>query len=423
MGGMAATLGVLASGEAMASVHDGALLASIPSRHRKVASAPKVTTQTTTRDLPVEEDQSGTAISLFLGAGGSYYSVVSRGANGGEPDKSGMGYQGKAGLTLYNRSLALELNAGWMRSSVASKQASVATVGNTTSTTSVQVDTQVGMVEFSPRFRLGEHFELGPSAGVFFGANASFGATASQPDSPVMGGLKAAATWQTRELHFRVVAQAQTSLTIPERRVMMGSLGLEIGLPLLKGKTIVRETQVREVEERHSVEYVETEVPVIQKVEVVKEVLREVVLFSFDDQVVHFEFDRARLSPGSDEFVSRLGAYLGQNPDLWESLRIEGHTDSVGTPEYNVRLSEARATAVRQVLARSGVAEDKIASRGLGMASPLDRGPSDLSRARNRRVEFSFTGVKDAKALRDAINRIRFETAMPATCRGDGRCR
>jgi outer membrane protein OmpA-like peptidoglycan-associated protein len=390
-------------------------------RSRRVASEPKITTQTTTRDLTQDEDQSGTGLALFLGAGASYYSIVSQ-SPGTESNKSGLGYQGKAGLTLYSRLLALELDAGWMQSSVTSTNNVVSVVGNTTSVTQAQVDTRAGLVEFSPRLRFGEHFELGPSAGVLFGTNASFGTTTAQPDSPILGGLKAAMTWQTRELHFRIVAQAQSSLTIPERRVLMGSLGLELGLPLLRGKTVVRETEVHEVQENNSVEYVETEVPVVQKVEVVKEVVKEVVLFSFDDQIVHFEFDRAQLAKGSSEFVERLGRFLASNPQLWSSLKIEGHTDTRGTADYNLKLSENRAQAVRQTLAQTGVPDDRMVSRGMGLTSPLDANVSDLSHARNRRVELSFTGVSDTRALRDGINRIRFETTMPSTC-ADGHCR
>lgn len=390
-------------------------------RTRRVASVPTVTTERTTRDLPVDEDQSGTGLSLFLGAGGTYYSVIAQNPQL-ESSKTGSGFQGKAGLNFFTRSLALELDAGWLQSTVNSSSNLTQVQGNTTSNTSSQVITRAGIVEFSPRYRFGDHFEAGPVAGVLFGTNASFGDTVMQPNSPILAGLKMAVAWQTHDLHFRVVGEATSTLTIPERQVLMGSLGLEIGLPLIKGKTIVRETEVKQVEHHEEIEYVETEVPVIQKVEVVKEVIREVVLFSFDDQVVHFEFDRAQLTPGSREFVRRLGGYLAGNPQLWSSLRIDGHTDSRGTPDYNQRLSEARAAAVREELVRAGIPAVKLASRGFGLTSPIDRGPSDVSRARNRRVELSFNDVNDAKALRDAINRIRFETAMPHTCEG-GRCR
>jgi OOP family OmpA-OmpF porin len=146
------------------------------------------------------------------------------------------------------------------------------------------------------------------------------------------------------------------------------------------------------------------------------------VLFSFDDQVVHFEFDRSQMTAASMEFVSKLGRFLASNPELWQSLKVEGHTDSRGTADYNLKLSEARAAQVRETLAQAGVPADRLVSRGMGLSSPIDRGPSDVSQARNRRVELSFVGVSDTKALRDAINRIRFETAIPQTC-ADGRCR
>src|SRR4051794_36119524 len=88
-------------------------------RTRRVAAEPKITTQTVSRDLPVEEDQSGTALALYLGAGGTYYSILSQNPQL-ETNKAGVGYQGRGGLTFYSRSLALELGAGWMQSSVSS---------------------------------------------------------------------------------------------------------------------------------------------------------------------------------------------------------------------------------------------------------------------------------------------------------------
>ncbi len=280
--------------------------------------------------------------------------------------------------------------------------------------------TRAGFAEFSPRLRLGKHFEIGPSAGVIFGTNASFGETGASSASPVLAGLKLAFDWQTRDLHFRLVGQGQQSLTIPERRVMMASVGLEIGIPLMRGQTVVRETQVKEVRQQRETEYVETEIvrKEIEKVEVVKEVL----LFSFDDQIVHFEYDRAELAESSREFLKNLGEFLASHPGLWEGLKIEGHTDTRGTPEYNQKLSDERAQAVLAVLAQAGVDSERMSASGVGLNSPLDRGPSDISHARNRRVEMSFTQVTDARALRDGINRIRFSTLVPMTCLR-GRCR
>ena len=126
--------------------------------------------------------------------------------------------------------------------------------------------------------------------------------------------------------------------------------------------------------------------------------------------------------PASQEFVSRLGRFLASNPQLWSSLKVEGHTDSRGTPEYNLKLSEARAAEVGRILTQAGIPQSRMFSRGIGLAYPIDRGPSDISQARNRRVELSFVGVSDARILRDAINRIRFETTIPRTCDG-GHCK
>jgi outer membrane protein OmpA-like peptidoglycan-associated protein len=391
-------------------------------RGRRVAHQPKYTFQTSSQERIEGSEQTGTGLAVYLGAGASYYSVLSQDTTQ-EANKFGPGFQGRAGLVLTTRSLAFELGTGWVKSVVTSGTQTQVT-GTTTQTQSSRVETRAGIVEFSPRLRLGEHFEIGPSAGVLIGTETAFGESTSRDTTTILGGLKAAATWKTDDLHFRLVGQAQSSLFLQGRQVLIGSLGLEIGLPLVGGKTRVRETQVHQIEEREAVEYLETEVqvPVVEKVEVVKEVIREVVLFSFDDQIVHFEFDRAELTPESRRFISRLGSFLAEHPELWASLKVEGHTDNRGTREYNQRLSEGRAAAVVAALESAGVPAGKLESRGMGLSSPLDRGPSDVSYARNRRVELSFSAVTDARALRDGINRIRFETSIPRTC-SRGRCR
>jgi outer membrane protein OmpA-like peptidoglycan-associated protein len=380
---------------------------------RRVASEPRLSFETRTEERVDESDQSGTGLSVYLGGGASYFSVLPQSAS--EAAKSGPGFQGRASLVLFTRRLALELGTGWLESSVTSATSTTVS-GSSVATQSSRIDTRAGIVEFSPRLRFAEHYEIGPSAGVLIGTKTGFGESSAPDATTVLGGIKAAADWRLDSFHVRVIGQASSSLFLPGRQVIIGSLGIELGLPLVSGKTRVRETAVHQLEEREAVEYVE-----VPK-EIVKEVVKEVVLFSFDDQVVHFEFDRAELTPASKQFVGKLGSFLASRPELWSGLKIEGHTDTRGTADYNQRLSERRASAVVAALVDAGVPADRLSSRGMGLSSPLDRGPSDISRARNRRVELSFADVTDARALRDGIDRIRFETVVPETCRGE-RCR
>ncbi len=111
---------------------------------------------------------------------------------------------------------------------------------------------------------------------------------------------------------------------------------------------------------------------------------------SGDEQVelpgVYFEFASARLRPESDAALAEIAAVLRRHPD-WK-VRLEGHTDSVGSAESNLRLSRARAGAVRQaVVERLGTGEDRLQAEGFGQTRPRENNDTPESRARNRRVE------------------------------------
>jgi OOP family OmpA-OmpF porin len=73
----------------------------------------------------------------------------------------------------------------------------------------------------------------------------------------------------------------------------------------------------------------------------------------------------------------------------WPEVRVEvaGHTDSIGTEEYNEDLSYRRARAVKDYLVSEGVAADRMDVRGFGESRPIADNASEDGRAKNRRVE------------------------------------
>jgi len=100
---------------------------------------------------------------------------------------------------------------------------------------------------------------------------------------------------------------------------------------------------------------------------------------------VEFDFDSARLRNTDASRLDEAVAFLNQYPNA--VVTIEGHTDSKGSDEYNQRLSEARAEAVRLYLIKSGgIAADRVRSVGMGEMSPIADNSTDEGRQRNRRV-------------------------------------
>jgi outer membrane protein OmpA-like peptidoglycan-associated protein len=73
-------------------------------------------------------------------------------------------------------------------------------------------------------------------------------------------------------------------------------------------------------------------------------------------------------------------------------LQVEGHTDSIGSDDYNQQLSEARAEAVRQYLIQQGIAAPQITARGMGKTEPIATNDTPEGRQQNRRVELVLSG-------------------------------
>ena len=104
---------------------------------------------------------------------------------------------------------------------------------------------------------------------------------------------------------------------------------------------------------------------------------------------VLFDTGRAELKPGGMRTVQKLADVLNRNPQ--RRIIIEGFTDSVGGESYNLQLSERRADAVRAELIVSGVAPERISTRGYGKSFPVASNDTSVGRQLNRRVEVVFS--------------------------------
>jgi outer membrane protein OmpA-like peptidoglycan-associated protein len=103
-------------------------------------------------------------------------------------------------------------------------------------------------------------------------------------------------------------------------------------------------------------------------------------------------FDTASytLKPGAREMLAKISGILLAHSGL--NLQIEGHTDSVGGDEFNQRLSERRAEAVRDFLSDQGVPAGSVTARGFGKTQPVATNDTPEGRQRNRRVEIVVSG-------------------------------
>jgi outer membrane protein OmpA-like peptidoglycan-associated protein len=103
-------------------------------------------------------------------------------------------------------------------------------------------------------------------------------------------------------------------------------------------------------------------------------------------------FDTAKytLRPGAREKLAKVAGIILSHPGLL--IEVEGHTDSVGGDEYNMRLSENRATAVRDYLVAQGINASNVGAQGFGKTMPVADNSTAAGRQMNRRVELVVSG-------------------------------
>ena len=109
---------------------------------------------------------------------------------------------------------------------------------------------------------------------------------------------------------------------------------------------------------------------------------------------VLFDFNQATLKPGAREKLSKLAGILVAYPGSYR-MQIEGHTDSVGSQDYNQKLSEDRAEAVHAYLIQAALPADRmLAVRGFGKVRPVATNDTPEGRQTNRRVEIVISDTE-----------------------------
>lgn len=101
---------------------------------------------------------------------------------------------------------------------------------------------------------------------------------------------------------------------------------------------------------------------------------------------IKFDVNKSVLKPESITTIKQVKDYLDKNPTI--KLEINGHTDSDGTDEANLILSQQRANAVKSQLASMGIDMNRLTTKGCGESQPIDKNSTPESKANNRRVEF-----------------------------------
>jgi outer membrane protein OmpA-like peptidoglycan-associated protein len=107
---------------------------------------------------------------------------------------------------------------------------------------------------------------------------------------------------------------------------------------------------------------------------------------------ITFDFNKTTIRPDSDAALQQITALLQADPPL--KIEVQGHTDNVGGDDYNQKLSQGRADAVKAWLVAHAIPAERITTRGYGRQQPVAGNDTDEGRARNRRVEIAKADCK-----------------------------
>jgi outer membrane protein OmpA-like peptidoglycan-associated protein len=103
---------------------------------------------------------------------------------------------------------------------------------------------------------------------------------------------------------------------------------------------------------------------------------------------IFFDYNESTLKPESFLELDRLYNVLSSNSDI--NVEISGHTDNVGSDEYNIKLSQSRSEAVKEYLVKKGINTNRIISKGYGKSNPVATNDTEEGKQLNRRVEFKI---------------------------------
>jgi len=104
---------------------------------------------------------------------------------------------------------------------------------------------------------------------------------------------------------------------------------------------------------------------------------------------IQFALNKAEILSVSFPLLDEVAKVMRDNPHV-KQIAVEGHASPEGGDEYNLKLSQARAEAVRSYLVQKGVAAERLTAKGYGSSRPIAKNDTEQGREKNRRVEFNI---------------------------------
>lgn len=304
---------------------------------------------------------------LWLGASGGYTHIVPDGS--GQTSKNGYHLFLSASADVIRDDWVFAVSGGMFYGRVYSDGERNFATDNpdvVREQRNLRIETRAGAGALAARYRLWEgHLEAGLILRSLFGSSLSFSQDKDNGASKWLVGPQLVLKSDPRDSWMQSMdLSLTTDLNIPDRRIYLLTLGAAIGRtwPVIRPAEPVAAAPV--APERY------------------EEILA--------DKVINFPSASSQLQEPALSFLREFGQFLNQHPEHWQSMTVEGHTDKKGKLEYNMKLSQDRADAVRQAILDQGVVQTKVLAHGFGPTRPLKDGDSPEILALNRRVVMVF---------------------------------
>ena len=122
-----------------------------------------------------------------------------------------------------------------------------------------------------------------------------------------------------------------------------------------------------------------------------------------NENAVRFDTNKSTLTATAKTNLDKLIPVFKEYADT--NIMIYGYTDSTGSAEYNLKLSQERATSVKNYLVSKGLASTRFSTSGMGIADPIATNDTPEGRSQNRRVEFAITA--NEKMIQEAKSEVK----------------
>ena len=307
----------------------------------------------------------------FYGGGFGLSSLETRFQNEflDEPDRIGYRISLDLPPSYYTENWVFDLGPGWLHTRFEDKSSSGTLIRLRTNTFFVEGGTRY---RITPEWSLGPFFTLIVGEKLILGASQSVTNADSKETASQLAGLALFKEFDSQHRPMRFYVKLERSLDVERRELTTFSTGVQWSWgkhkPYIKPSSKV-------------------------KVELTK-------------NFINFKTNSDQLDEHSQSILKEIATFLQDNQRSWWSIQITGHTDNVGTAEYNKDLSERRAKTVKQVFIQNEVSKNRIYSAGFGEEQPIASNKTTEGRYKNRRVEIEFLGRTDVDKIQNFLDSL-----------------